>query len=105
MLTRTIYFPEGALGIINTPFSSVVVPIGSGAPVSAFTRTTVAKSRGSDVVLLKTVPVMLPSAYALPEIIRKAVAKEIDIFFLIFFYNFVFWVQNYAISNATHLQR
>jgi hypothetical protein len=81
------------------------VPIGSGAPVSAFTRTTVAKSRGSDVVLLKTVPVMLPSAYALPEIIRKAVAKEIDIFFLIFFYNFVFWVQNYAISNATHLQR
>lgn len=24
---------------------------------------------------------MLPSAYALPEIIRKAVAKEIDIFF------------------------
>ena len=48
---------------------------------------------------------MLPSAYALPEIIRKAVAKEIDNFFLIIFYNFVFWVQNYAISNATHLQR
>lgn len=42
MLTRTRYFPEGALGIINTPFSSVVVPMGSGAPVSGFTRTTVA---------------------------------------------------------------
>ena len=48
---------------------------------------------------------MLPSAYALPEIIRKAVAKEIDILFLIFFYDFVFCVQNYAISNATNLQK
>ena len=28
---------------------------------------------------------MLPSAYALPEIIKKAVDKEIDNFFLIFF--------------------
>lgn len=64
MLTRTIYFPEGALGMINTPFSSVVMPIGSGAPVSGFTRTTVAKSRGSDVVLLKTVPVMVAMRHA-----------------------------------------
>ena len=50
---------------------------------------------------------MLPSAYALPEIIKKAVDKEIDNFFLIFFffYDFVFCVQNYAISNATNLQR
>ena len=97
--------PEGTLGIINAPFSSVVVPIGSGAPVYGFTRTTVEKSRGSDVGLLKTVPVMLPSAYTLPEIIRKAVAKEIDNFLLIFFYDLVFCVQNYAISNATNLQR
>lgn len=46
-----------------------------------------------------------PTADTPPEIIRKAVAKEIDKFFLIFFYDFVFCTQNYAIANATNLQR
>lgn len=53
--------------------------------------------------LLKTVPVMLPSAYALPAINKEA-AKEIGNFAFIVNVVFGFWVQSYPIASATWLQ-
>ena len=48
--------------MVNVPSSAVMAPMSSGVPLSGLTSTTLAKAMGSEVFLLKTAPVMLPSA-------------------------------------------
>ena len=62
LLKRMMYAPAGAFSMVNVPSSAVMAPMSSGVPLSGLTSTTLAKAMGSEVFLLKTAPVMLPSA-------------------------------------------